>query len=77
MGYGRNRKIIGQLGPFMNLGIEMAATIGIFGVIGWFLDNRFDTSPVWLVVLLVVGSVGALYRFIRSALKANKRQIED
>lgn len=74
MGYGSNRKILEQLGPFMNLGIELAATIGIFGVIGWFLDKTFDTSPIWLVVLLVIGSVGSLYKFIRSALKANKQQ---
>lgn len=66
-----------QLAPVMNLGIELAVIIGVFGAIGWFIDTTFDTSPVWLVVLLVFGSIGGLYRFIRVALNANKQHVED
>lgn len=77
MGYGSNRKIMQQLAPLMNLGIELAVIVGVFGAIGWFLDTTFGTSPVWLVVLLVFGSVGGLYRFIRVALRTSNQRVED
>lgn len=69
-----NRKILQQLGPLMNLGIELVAIMGILGLIGWYIDDSFDTSPVWLVVFLVVGAIGGMYRFIRTAMKAGTQK---
>ncbi len=66
-----NRKILNQLGPLMNIGIELVAIMGVLGLVGWYIDNSFGTSPVWLAVFLVVGAVGGMYRFIRTALKAD------
>ncbi len=68
-----NRKILHQLGPLMNIGIELVAIMGIMGLIGWYIDDSFGTSPVWLVVFLVVGAIGGMYRFIRTALKAGRQ----
>ena len=77
MATGSNRKILQQLGPILNLGIELAVIMGVFGVIGWFLDNAFGTSPLLLVVLLVVGAAGGMYRFIRTALKAGVQKTDE
>lgn len=71
-----NRKILQQLSPLMNLGIELVVIIGVMGFIGWYIDNSFRTSPVWLVVFLVIGAVGGMYRFIRIALKASTQKTD-
>ena len=74
MAISNNRKVLQQLGPVMNLGVELVVIMGVMGLIGWYIDKHFGTSPVWLVVLLVVGAVGGMYRFIRTAMKAGMQK---
>jgi F0F1-type ATP synthase assembly protein I len=35
-------------------------SILFFGIIGFFLKNKFD-NPIWLIVCLILGSVVGLY----------------
>jgi hypothetical protein len=36
-----------QIGPFLNLGTELAASVGGMLFLGYLLDKQFGTSP-WL-----------------------------
>ena len=65
-----DRKIYRELAPYMALGSQMTATLVMFGGLGWWIDNTYQTSPIWLVILLVVGVIVAMVGFIRAALKA-------
>ncbi|MBI3259033.1 MAG: AtpZ/AtpI family protein [Ignavibacteriae bacterium] len=64
------RKIYRELAPYMGLSSQMVATLVVFGLLGWWIDSEFQTSPVWLIILLVIGVVVAMVGFIRTALKA-------
>lgn len=64
------RQADGGLGSAMSwatVGIELAATVGIFGALGWWLDRRFGTTPWLLVTLAMIGVTAALVRIVRRA----------
>lgn len=44
---------------------EMFATIGIFAAAGFFLDKKFNTVPVLLIILLMAGLGIAFYRIYK------------
>lgn len=66
--------VLRQLAPLLNIGMELAATVALFGAIGWFIDKYAGTSPLWFVILLVFGAVGGMVKFIRTALKATPQK---
>jgi F0F1-type ATP synthase assembly protein I len=60
-----------ELAPFMNIGLELAATVGAFGLIGWFIDKYAETAPRWFVALLVVGVIVGMTKMLQTVLKAS------
>lgn len=77
-GFGKtNPNIVKELAPYMNLGLQMALTIGLFALLGWWLDAKFETKP-WLVTIgAIFGVVVALYSFFKtvSLLEAKRKSI--
>ncbi|PPR79268.1 MAG: hypothetical protein CFH01_00528 [Alphaproteobacteria bacterium MarineAlpha2_Bin1] len=47
-----NSRLIG-LG--MRVALEMIASIGVCGFIGWYVDKFFDSKPWFLLVFLILG----------------------
>ncbi len=58
-----------RLGRLLNLGIQLAVTVAAFGVLGWWLDQTFDTAPVLVVLCAIVGVVVAMIYFFREVLQ--------
>ena len=50
------------------LGVELAGAVIGGSLLGYWIDHRFDTSPVWLLIGSGIGIVGGLYNLIRKAL---------
>ncbi len=65
-----------DLAPYMSLGVQLCGSVAIAGGIGWWLDNTFGTSPWLLVTLLLLGIISGMTVFIRTALKADNREIK-
>ncbi len=61
-----------QLGPYMGLGTELAASVAGMLLIGYFLDEHFNTSPWLLLTGAAIGMVGGFYNFIREVQKLGK-----
>jgi len=40
--------------------------VGAGGVLGWYLDKRFDTTPYLLIIGIFAGAVSGFYYLIRS-----------
>jgi F0F1-type ATP synthase assembly protein I len=57
------------------MGLEFAGAALILGAIGYYIDYSIGSYPVGTVIGLVLGVVGGMYRFIREALLANKRNM--
>ena len=58
---------------FAGVGVQYALTILILTMAGIWLDNKFETSPLFLVVLLILGFVGATWTLVREVLSPDTK----
>lgn len=65
---GENRAPQGVYAMF-SVGLQLAGTVVVFALLGWWLDERWSTSPAMLLTGLGIGLGGGLYSFIKSASK--------
>ncbi len=56
------------------VGVEYAAAVAGFGLIGWWIDQRWQTKPWGVVIGAALGLTGATYNLIRSSLAAFEEQ---
>ena len=55
---------------YSGIGIELAAAIGGFTLVGYWIDRHFATTPWGIVGGVVLGLVGGLYNLVRESLAA-------
>ncbi|MFY8000822.1 MAG: AtpZ/AtpI family protein [Candidatus Kapaibacteriota bacterium] len=65
---------IQEAAPLMNIGFELAGTVGGFGLIGWFIDKYAGTTPFWFVALLIFGVIGGMTKFILTVIRYSNKQ---
>lgn len=70
--FGKKSKVLYELGPYLNLGMQLAVTIVLMVFLGKWLDNKFDTSPWFIISLSLFGVIAGMYNFLKVALSANK-----
>ena len=58
------RKTERQYFKYAALGTQFALTITLFSLGGVWLDGRFETDPLWTVVLSLIGIVGGMLSII-------------
>jgi F0F1-type ATP synthase assembly protein I len=63
-----------QVAPYLTMGIQLAAGIVMFFLIGWWLDTRYETSPTFKLIGLGIGSVGGLVKFLKSAVELGNKE---
>lgn len=51
--------------------VELVAGVGVGAGIGYFLDHWLETSPIFLIIFLLLGTVAGARNMMKSA-KANK-----
>ena len=56
---------------YAGLGLQFAATTGVFVLMGYELDKRMGWSPWGLVTLGMLGLIGGLYLLIKDVIKSN------
>ena len=58
---------------YSSMGLQMGVIIGLFSWFGTYLDKRqMNETPIWTIVLSLVGVSGALYLVIKEVIKMNK-----
>jgi F0F1-type ATP synthase assembly protein I len=57
-----NRELYNGFGNAMALAVELAGTPILFGLAGWWLDHRFGTGHLLLIVLSLFAVVGLAVR---------------
>lgn len=53
---------------FAGVGVQYALTILILTMAGIWLDNKFETSPLFLVIFLLLAFVGATWSLVHQVL---------
>ncbi len=59
------------------MGIDFAAAVAVFVVIGYWIDRRFGSSPWGVLVGAGLGLIGGMYNLIRQGLKATRQAVKD
>jgi len=65
----QNTKMLGvyrEYGPYLTLGIQLAAAVVIFLVLGVWVDSKLGTSPLFTLLGLLLGSAGGFIKFFRT-----------
>ncbi len=55
------------LGNAFKLGTELVAAVAVGTIIGFILDNWFDTKPILIVTFFLFGSIAGIVNVIRAA----------
>ena len=62
------------MGSAFRLGTELVAAVVVGTIIGFILDNWFDTKPWLIIIFFFLGAAAGMLNVIRAA---NKMQRED
>ncbi len=62
------------MGIAFKLGTELVAAVAVGTIIGFILDNWFDTKPWLIIIFFFIGAAAGMLNVIRSA---NRLQKED
>lgn len=63
-----------KIGPYLGLGTQLAATIILMFYLGYWLDKKFNTYPVLILIFSFLGGFAAIYNFIKSVLKLSSKK---
>jgi len=56
---------LADLARYSGLGIQFAATVGVFALLGYWVDGRLGASPAFLLVGVFLGFGLGLYSMIK------------
>jgi len=60
------------------VGLELAGAVAGLALFGYWIDNRFDSSPWGILAGVIIGMVGGLYNLVKESLLAvREAQAED
>ena len=60
------------MGSAFRLGTELVAAAVVGTIIGFILDNWFDTKPWFIILFFIIGVIAGIMNVIRSAKKMQK-----
>ena len=60
------------LGNAFKLGTELVAAVAVGTIIGFILDNWFDTKPLLIIIFFLFGSAAGILNIFRAAKKIQK-----
>ena len=62
-----NKKNTSSLGTALKLSTEMVAAVLVGSIIGFILDNWFDSKPWLTIIFFLVGAAAGILNVVRSA----------
>lgn len=60
-------------GPYLTIGIQLAGTMLVYVIGGYFVDRWMDTEPVFLIVGAVVGMIAFFIQIVRLTRDLNEK----
>ncbi len=66
-------KTYSDVGPYLGLGTQLAATIILMFFLGKWLDEKFEIFPALTIGLSFFGGFAGIYNFIKSVLNLNEK----
>jgi F0F1-type ATP synthase assembly protein I len=63
-----------EIGPYLGLGTQLAATIVLMLFLGKWLDEEFELFPILTILFAFLGGSAGIYNFIKTVLKLNEKK---
>ncbi len=63
-----------EAGPYLTLSYQMVFTMLIGIAIGWYIDEAYNTKPLYFIIFSVLFTIIALANFIRTVIMLGKEQ---
>jgi F0F1-type ATP synthase assembly protein I len=58
----KENKVLKELSPYLTIGVEFAFSILLFVWLGIWLDEKFNTSPIFTLGLILFSVIGGFVR---------------
>jgi F0F1-type ATP synthase assembly protein I len=68
----RNAQSAPSLWRLATMGVDLAAAVGGFTLVGWLADRYWQVFPRYTIAGAVLGLVGGMYNLVRQALAASR-----
>ena len=62
------------LGNAFKLGTELDAAVAVGTIIGFILDNWFDTKPILIIIFFLFGAAAGILNVFRAAKRMQKQE---
>lgn len=62
-----------ELAPYLGLGTQMTGLIVVSGGFGYWLDIQFNSPPVLLLVMLILGCIAGVTQFFRTVIRLHQK----
>ncbi len=62
-----------NIGPFLDVGLQLAAGFGLGFGMGWWVDGKLHTLPLFSILGLMLGAAGGLLNVYRAVYPSKKR----
>ncbi len=62
------------LGNALKLGTELVAAVAVGTIIGFILDNWFDTKPLLIIIFFLFGSAAGIVNVFRAAKRMQEKE---
>ena len=62
-----------EIGPYLGLGTQLAATIILMFFLGRWLDEKLNWEPILTITFSFAGGFAGIYNVIKSAINLNKK----
>ncbi|HEX2868948.1 MAG TPA: AtpZ/AtpI family protein [Ignavibacteriales bacterium] len=62
-----------EVGPYLGLGVQLAASIVLMFFLGYWLDGKLGTSPVLTILMSFLGGFAGIYNVIKTVLEINRK----
>ncbi len=67
-----NSKTVSPLGTAMKMGTEFVAAVFVASLIGFYIDKWLETTPIFIIIFFIIGSVAGIFNVVRSSKMINK-----
>lgn len=71
------QKTMKEVGPYLGLGFQLAATIVVMLFIGVWLDNQFGYNYTFTLIFGFIGMAAGMYNLIKTATGVEKKNKGD
>ncbi|MCX6154647.1 MAG: AtpZ/AtpI family protein [Candidatus Kapabacteria bacterium] len=62
------------LAPYLNLGFQLVTPILLGALLGWWIDKGKPGTPLWTLILSVLGIIIGFYSFFKTVLLEDKKR---